>query len=168
MKRLAHHSDLVLAAGQALYVASNLLDLAWRDSWVGTGLLIASTGVLLLGVNAMLHHQARPCEQCIADMPLDAQAQVERKQLSLWLFHRLNSRPAFAAWFVLVVASFLVPREWQPVLLTVFGLFNLANWLMTWRHRPLQPVCPWCRWRGWDDLEKAPEPTPDPAGTKAV
>jgi hypothetical protein len=112
----------------------------------------------------ILKHRSRLCEQCITAMPLDAEAQAERKRRSLRWFH-ITSRPVFLlGWITLGVVSLFLPPVPGSCLLAVFSGIAVVSWVTSWRHRPLQSVCPWCYWRGGDDEQEVP--TPVPTGVK--
>lgn len=170
MKRLAHYSDIVLLASQAFFVLSLAVVVGYWNWWGTTVLSVLATLLMLVGFVSMVGHNAGPCALCITEMPLDAHAQVERRQWTLRTFHILNARPVLAAWIATVTLSFLLPRTWEVPILAVFAVLNGLDWWCTWRHRPLQPACPWCRWGdgGDGDHEVAPDPRPNPAETRTA
>lgn len=165
--RFTHYDFLIMAAAEAALIVAYTLDAVWRG--VGLAALIGSLLLFMIGARAQRRHTRQPCEKCIGDMPLDAQAQAERKRLSLRLYHWSTS----SVWFTLgvgcVASTWLLPHWAEVVVLSGLSACMLASFVAGWRHRPLQPVCPWCNWRDWDD-DEVPEPTPvpDPAGAKTA
>lgn len=165
--RFTHYDFLITAAAEAALIVAYILGAVWRG--VGLAALIGSLLLMLVGMRALRRHTRQPCEKCIGDMPLDAQAQAERKRLSLRLHHWSTS----PAWFTLgvgcVASTWLLPDWAGAVVLAGLSACVLATSVAGWRHRPLQLVCPWCKRRGGDG-DAVPErtPVPDPAGAKTA
>lgn len=141
---------MCLAAGPFL----DLLPRQWKDVSSPTFLAVLLPA-LLLGQR----HDARLCERCAAQMPLDGDAAAARYGRRLHLVHI----PVlwFASIVVMLPVSFLL-HGWAAFAgeLAVTPLAMYA-WISSRTHRQLYPWCPRCNWgNGGDGIT---EPSPDPS-----
>jgi hypothetical protein len=152
-----------------IYLLTVVIDVwAWR-SWLFWIVWVIAIATALYGLALLKYHQSHPCETCIGDMPLNAHQVAEQRMRSLKLFHLASAPPLTLVWITVLAVALMVPHPVRVLLIGVLAAVNLISWTVTWRHRPLQPVCPWCRWGGGDDDPVGqPTPAPDPAGAKTA
>jgi hypothetical protein len=166
--RFTHYDFLILAVGEAGVVASYALGTVWQTP--GKFGVVGFLLLVFVGIRAQRRHMRHPCEKCIGDMPLDAQAQAARKKLSLRVYHWLTS----PVWFTLAIAvctsTFWLASWVRSSILAALSVGVVLSSVAGWRHRPLQLVCPWCRDDDGDDDGEVPErtPVPDPVGVKTA
>ena len=135
--------------------------------WVSVGVL----PLLLLTWYAMHRHDRSLCERCLADWPLDPEKAVAKHQSSLAQFHVVADRiftTRRQMWIItLVLLTIGIGSAFLPQFLSdAWGM--LINWLVipwlfliSYRHRQLQPWCPWCK--DDDGGSFSPDPVPDPS-----
>jgi hypothetical protein len=149
------HNELPIWIG---FVALGITTFIIRHNWI----LNLSSAVFGAGIVAVVvgsyRHEAILCETCIADFPLDGDAQATKHVRWLRFIHQGRAR-AGANVFLLVVllVSFYPPLSW---LIIAVWLMLLAEILATGLHRRLEPWCPWCR-NGGHDVD-CPHATPVP------
>ncbi len=127
-------------------------------------LAIFIAGICGLLVFSLLRHDTSLCGRCLADMPLNGQAEATKHLRSLRYFHS-RTRLVAAAILLLLFVTAPLYGIWQLPIVLAFATEGTYYALATIRHRRVQPWCPWCHWGRGGDEEFVPEPDPDPAGT---
>lgn len=163
MRNFRHYGDLAGVTGDIVYVGGVAATWAHPSVW-SLACLVVAVVVAAFSIALQRKHFSTPCELCAAAMPLDAHAQAERRARSLTWFHLLTSTVALFGQLVLILLAVALPPPWMWPPLTVVGVMSVARGVVSWRHRPLQLACPWCRWDDRDDDEDEHTPTPDPVG----
>ena len=133
---------------------------AWTVSLflpVGPKLVVLAVSIpVFIGLSVVeFRHDRMLCDACIADWPLDPQAEVDRRRRWLHMDHRWTDAPklriillcAALTFCSLVLAAvlFLTDQAWptrvySAALYLFFGLAAYARHV----HKRLQPWCPWC------------------------
>lgn len=106
-------------------------------------------------------HDSMLCEACMAEFPVDGDAQATEK-LGALRYHHCYSAWANLLIFVTWVASLWVSSLWLLVCVWFF-----VDHRHTTTHRRLTLWCPWCRHRrGDDEATVAPRPVPTARGDR--
>lgn len=146
-------------------IPTNILP-AWFTA-VGTSLLV-------MAWFAMNDHERKLCDRCIAQWPLDPQAEVVKHDRALRGVHFLyNHRPRwggryglsilFAVLFLAIYAPVSVfGPEWARWLVDAALNLVFIPWLLwvTYQHKRLDGWCPYCRHRGPGQMTADPVPQP--------
>jgi hypothetical protein len=109
------------------------------------------------------YHDARLCERCARETPLDPQGAVDRWRWALRANH-FRKRTYLIILAVILGAVLLVQvifystatweaRVFTLVLILAMGVFDLVQL----KHRRLNPWCPWCHWDDGGDEEAVPD-----------
>ena len=126
-----------------------------------TGVVIgvAIMALLISSFLVMRRHDRRLCETCMAELPLNPEAVVQRQQMRFWVTHT-GSEPKYLVPYLVVVfgSSFaynVIGRiPWAIIQATLIYLI-----LAQITHRKLQPWCPWCK-NGGDRNPALPDVLP--------
>jgi hypothetical protein len=127
------------------------------DNMFAVGLLSTAFVGLCAVCVALIRHNAVLCERCIADFPVDGDAQAEKHNLSLAYTHNINNMLWRAAiyWF----AALIIGSAW-PILTGLPWVVICLDLRARMLHRRLEPWCPWCRNDDdWDVSVETPVPT---------
>lgn len=181
---ILHYSRFFLIGYYAISIAYTVLG-THLGGWMG----VVRSVICLFTLYCIISHDAKLCEVCMSNFPLDPDAAVAKRRGWLRGFHiidgRILSLPRGLLLFSLIILSPVVVvqiLEWAGVLSVKLGYriasptmyVLLALWYMgTWHHNRLQPWCPWCR--DGDDGRESAEPEgppgltiePQPAGSKS-
>lgn len=169
---VAHHDRRLMVGVMVLMTVALGAELvewlvAGAAYWLLTfpGAVAMWTWWLVLSSMSNAHYRAGLCETCVTRFPLSPQAEVERRSLSLRVFHLYYDR---SAWLLIPVVAVIagIWIDFPKVLSTLFVwvlqllMFVGIDWASS-HHRVLAPWCPWCRrGRGGGDDEVVPEPVP--------
>lgn len=140
----------------AIYVAFKIFDVVVFGSnteapspLVGWGLW--GPVAFFVTLSAALSHERGPmCPRCAAEMPVDPEAMLERRQWWLRLHHLLSrtlpSTTILVGMCVATVAlSLVTENRWWITADFVYAIV----WAQAFNvHRTLRPWCPWCRSEG--------------------
>jgi hypothetical protein len=150
------HNELPIWIGFVSFGILNQLTI--RHNWIiNLGSAVFAVGIIAALAGAH-RHKAVLCEACIADFPLDGEAQATKHVRWLRFIHhgRLRARSSMLL-LALLLVSFYPPLSWVIVAAWFIALADVrANGV----HRRLEPWCPWCRNGGHDVdcLHVAPVP----------
>lgn len=161
-----HYSPWALAVSVVFSAASDLTRFASGPlNWIST--IAGGWWIASLYADGR-HHNENLCTRCARVIPLDPEAEVRRWRLLLRAHHSkvlsLVLMISIASW---VVIGIMVWRYqdwgWPGYLLdTAVLLAASAFWAGIFKHRRLEPWCPFCHWDDGGSKEAA-EPEPDPA-----
>jgi hypothetical protein len=150
----------VLLAGGALWLAG---------SWLQAISVLLAMTVLIIVVLASAAHVGSLCERCAQRTPLDAAAEVARRNWELKFFHK--PKRAVLTFLGVMMGSYTLilalsaPDVVRRGAMLLVGIFIALEIHTNLTHRILYPWCPYCR-RRWDEGgDEEPSPTPDPSGT---
>lgn len=164
---LGHH------AWKAPLLVNGLLVTGLLFGW-GWWLLVLVFAIYGVAYYAVVKHNHNLCERCIAEMPLNPQALVTRRDRALRWDHkedRFRGRPlllllAIYVPLIVVIALFFLLPDWAGKVLFALwvGVYQTYEILATRTHKILQPWCPYCdhRRRGKDTFDPDPDPAPVP------
>ena len=131
-----------------------------QRGYAGLALALGIVGLVIGSFLLMRRHDRRLCENCMAHMPLNPGAEVERKKGRFWLAHNGTEPRYLVPYLVVVFGSsfaydYIGKWVWAAVQSTLIYLV-----LAQVTHRRLQPWCPWCR-SGGDEVPETPEVLPE-------
>lgn len=159
-----HRAVFFAWAGIVLYAAGAL---SWKTPAEGPAVTV-SVFVIIAAAATSWYHGRRLCERCIAETPLDPQAEVEKRMRVLRAHHsrrmRVIENTGFGIVFLCQFISYF-SRGWAlwALILISAVLFSQGITLYIWdRHGRLRPWCPWCHWGDGGNEEVSPD-VPDPA-----
>jgi len=151
-----HYAGECLVVAIAAQIGARIYPLSAAAAFmITTAILVTVIGSFLL----MRRHDRGLCETCMAEMPLNPEAEVERKKMRFWVSHTGSEMKYIAPYLgIVLLCNFayeiigFVP--WAIVQSTLIYLI-----LSQVTHRKLQPWCPWCK-NGGDRSSDLPEVLP--------
>ncbi len=125
--------------------------------WPALVALLVVAGYLGL---AILAHNRRLCERCIASLPLDASTVAARHRTRFRVAHLFERRAFAVAYLGTVLASALVAAHPVGRYVWAAAEASLVYLLLVYvTHQRLQPWCPRCR-AGGEELTAPTTPSP--------
>lgn len=146
---VAHHPASTVVTGIPLIVAADLVTTV--AGWVAFVVLVA----LFTTVDAT--HDRGPCVRCVAEVPADLAAAVERWRALLW-YHHASSRWWYLLGTAVALAGVFVSQVWWLFVLLLF-VSSMLMCRAQVRHRQAALWCPHCP-RGGGGVGTAGAPDP--------
>ncbi len=162
LDRLGCHAPHVLTAVAAGLLGVELLR-PWEPAWLPAPASWAGGALGALALLAHGHHQRSLCVACLARTPWENPARAARRRLLLLGFHRRWW--CLLVFLVVLLAPDVSPWLRQPGVLRAGGLVEDAAlacfFALEMVHRPLAPLCPYCRRGRGGGGGPAQTPVPD-------